>query len=77
MQQAEARKDDMAATLRRNLARVLDNTEGADPDRVAQELALIAVKSDVTEEIDRLAAHVHGSAGLLAAAARSGASSIS
>ncbi|SDG03403.1 TIGR00255 family protein [Sulfitobacter delicatus] len=55
---AEARKDEMAATLQRNLARVLDNSEGADADRVAQELALIAVKADVTEEIDRLAAHV-------------------
>ncbi|MEX3315397.1 YicC/YloC family endoribonuclease [Sulfitobacter sp. PS-8MA] len=55
---AEARKDEMAATLQRNLARVLENSEGADADRVAQELALIAVKADVTEEIDRLAAHV-------------------
>ena len=55
---AETRKDEMAATLRRNLARVLDNSDGADADRVAQELALIAVKADVTEEIDRLAAHV-------------------
>jgi uncharacterized protein (TIGR00255 family) len=55
---AEARKGEMASTLQRNLARVLDNSEGADADRVAQELALIAVKADVTEEIDRLAAHV-------------------
>lgn len=52
------RKDKMAATLRDNLAHVLDNAQGADPDRVAQELALIAVKADITEEIDRLSAHV-------------------
>ncbi|TMV08551.1 YicC family protein [Ruegeria sediminis] len=55
---AESRKAQMADNLRSNLARVLDNLEGADPDRVAQELALIAVKADITEEIDRLAAHV-------------------
>ena len=55
---AEARKDDVAATLKRNLARVLDNADGADPDRVAQELALLAVKADITEELDRLRTHV-------------------
>ena len=57
-EQAAKRLDDMAATLRSNLARVMENVDGADPDRLAQELALIAVKADVTEEIDRLAAHV-------------------
>jgi uncharacterized protein (TIGR00255 family) len=29
-----------------------------DPQRVAQELALIVIKSDITEELDRLDAHV-------------------
>lgn len=53
---AKARQPQVAANLRTNLARVLDNSEGADPDRVAQELAMLAVKADVTEEIDRLAA---------------------
>ncbi|UOA31908.1 hypothetical protein DSM110093_01688 [Sulfitobacter sp. DSM 110093] len=62
---ADARKEDAAANLRRNLARVLDNSEGADADRVAQELALIAVKADVTEEIDRLAAHVAAARALI------------
>lgn len=55
---AEARKEEMAANLRSNLARVLDNTDGVDEGRIAQELALLAVKADVTEEIDRLGAHV-------------------
>ncbi len=64
---AEARKEKTAQTLRENLARVLDNSEGADPDRVAQELALIAVKADVTEEIDRLRAHVDAARALLEA----------
>lgn len=63
---AVARQDAMASTLQSNLARVLDNSEGADPARVAQELAMIAVKSDITEEIDRLAAHVAAARDLLA-----------
>ncbi|SEP58860.1 TIGR00255 family protein [Thalassovita taeanensis] len=62
---ATARKPEMAAALRTSLARVLDNTDGADPQRVAQELALIAVKTDVTEEIDRLRAHVAAARTLL------------
>jgi uncharacterized protein (TIGR00255 family) len=63
---ADARKETAAATLRTNLARVLDNAEGADPARVAQELALLAVKADVTEELDRLTAHVAAARDLLA-----------
>jgi len=63
--EAERRKDQMAETLRSNLARVLDNSDGADPDRVAQELALIAVKADVREELDRLGAHVTAARTLL------------
>ncbi len=62
---AEQRKDKTTEALRENLARVLDNAQGADPDRVAQELALIAVKSDITEEIDRLKTHVNAARDLL------------
>jgi uncharacterized protein (TIGR00255 family) len=65
--EAAARRESMAATLRDNLARVLENAEGADETRLAQELALLAVKSDVTEEIDRLTAHVAAARALLAA----------
>lgn len=60
------RQEDMSANLRANLARVMDNVDGADADRVAQELAMIAVKADVTEEIDRLTAHVSAARDLLA-----------
>lgn len=56
--QLEARQDAQTEGLRRALQRVMDNTDGADPDRVAQELALLAVKTDVREEIDRLTAHI-------------------
>lgn len=64
---AAQRKDKVAQALRVNLARVLDNSDGADPDRVAQELAMLAVKADVTEEIDRLDAHVDAARELLGA----------
>ena len=62
---AEQRRDEMAQTLKDNLARVVDNAQGVDAERVAQELALIAVKADITEEIDRLAAHVAAARKLL------------
>jgi len=62
---AEARRGQMAQNLRDALARVLSNSEGADPSRVAQELAVLAVKTDVTEELDRLAAHVTAARALL------------
>lgn len=61
----ENRKDDMAAALRRNLAKVMDSASGVDSDRVVQELAMIAVKSDITEELDRLTAHIAAARSLL------------
>lgn len=63
---AAQRGEQMRDSLRKNLARVLDNSDGVDADRVAQELAMIAVKTDVTEEIDRLHAHVKAARDLLA-----------
>ncbi|SPH17852.1 hypothetical protein DEA8626_01379 [Defluviimonas aquaemixtae] len=63
---ADARRPEMEATLNANLTRVLAGTADADPQRVAQELALIIVKADVSEEIDRLAAHVGAARALLA-----------
>ena len=47
-----------ADTLREAVARVLSATDSVDETRLAQELALLAVKTDVTEELDRLTAHV-------------------
>ena len=40
------------------MARVLEISDQIDEARVTQELAIIAMKSDVTEELDRLRAHV-------------------
>ena len=41
------------------------NADGVDEARLAQELALIAVKNDVTEELDRLTAHIAAARALL------------
>ena len=62
----EGRAEEAAATLRRNLSRVVENTDGLDDARIAQELALLAVKSDVTEELDRLSAHIAAARALIA-----------
>lgn len=61
---------DRAPVVRANLTaalqRVLEDIETVEEARIAQELALLAVKSDVTEEIDRLQAHVAAARDLLA-----------
>lgn len=67
--EADARRDAMAASLREALAKVLANADGVDEARLTQELALIAVKNDVTEELDRLTAHIAAARALLADAA--------
>ena len=63
---ALAREGAQAEALRRAVARVLEEA-AVDPDRLTQELALIAVRADVAEEIDRLVAHVAAARELLAA----------
>ncbi|MDJ0640233.1 MAG: YicC/YloC family endoribonuclease [Paracoccaceae bacterium] len=55
---AEAREDAQKTSLQRALERLLSTTEVPDETRLTQELALIAVKTDVTEELDRLVSHV-------------------
>ncbi|MEM8591992.1 MAG: YicC/YloC family endoribonuclease [Pseudomonadota bacterium] len=53
-----------ARTFRDGLARVMAESE-IDPSKLAQELAQLAIKSDVMEEIDRLEAHVKAAQKLL------------
>ena len=64
--EAEARKDDARATLKANLSRVLENADNVDEARITQELAILAVKQDVTEELDRLGAHINAARDLIA-----------
>lgn len=63
---AADRAPQVKANLTAALQRVLEDVTTVDEGRVAQELGLLAVKSDVTEEIDRLQAHVVAARGLLA-----------
>ncbi|MBM2576610.1 YicC family protein [Jannaschia sp. Os4] len=58
------RSADMASAFRAALARV--EAAGMEPERVAQEVAALAVRADVAEELDRLAAHVDAARALLA-----------
>lgn len=56
----------------RLVAQLAELAANAQPDRLAQEVALLATKADVREELDRLDAHVAQARGLLAGAAPSG-----
>jgi uncharacterized protein (TIGR00255 family) len=71
-QAAIARQDEAAQSLRDAVARILAQSDVVDPARLAQELALLAVKTDITEEIDRLTAHVQAARDLLAEAGQIG-----
>jgi uncharacterized protein (TIGR00255 family) len=63
---AEARADATAKALRDNIKKILQADDKIDEIRLAQELALLAVKTDVTEELDRLHAHVQAAQDLIA-----------
>ena len=52
------REKRLKANFLEQLSTVLENVTEADPQRVAQELALLTIKADVTEELDRLKVHV-------------------
>lgn len=63
-----ARAQAMSDHLARAVAQVLDATR-ADPARLEQELAVQLVKTDVTEELDRLDAHCASARAMLDSAA--------
>lgn len=60
-----ARAEAQAEALRTGVERLLAAGGPPEPERLAQELALLAVKSDVAEELDRLAVHVAAARRLL------------
>ena len=64
---AEARAAGAGDLLRSRMEALLSGVAEVDTDRLAQELALLAVKSDVTEELDRLDGHVEAARDLLGA----------
>lgn len=60
------RAADQASALRAALDRLGTLPAPVDPGRIEQELALLALRGDVTEELDRLSAHVAAARALLA-----------
>ncbi len=69
----ESRREATEQAFRAALERVrVQAAEGMDEARVAQELALLAVKGDIAEELDRLDAHVGAARALLAEAGPKG-----
>jgi uncharacterized protein (TIGR00255 family) len=56
------------ARLMTQLAEILAAASGLPEERIAQEVALLATKSDVREELDRLASHIAAARALLAEA---------
>lgn len=68
----DERRAAAATGLKDAMQRVLEEV-AVDQDRLAQELAVLVVKSDVTEEIDRLNAHVGAARDLLKQAETEGA----
>ena len=62
---AEIRGRSQAETLRDRVAALLEAQDRIDEARLAQELALLAVKGDVREELDRLKTHIESARALL------------
>lgn len=60
---AAAMPDAIKARLQTKLDELISG--GVDPDRLAQEAAMMAVKADVREELDRLKAHIDSAHALL------------
>lgn len=70
--EAAAQPAAQQARLMQQLAQLLEGERRVSEDRLAAEVALLAGKSDVREELDRLAAHLEQARALLGAGAAVG-----
>jgi uncharacterized protein (TIGR00255 family) len=70
--EAAAQPGQHKARLMAQLAELLASAPPLPEERIAQEIALLTTKSDVREELDRLAAHIEAARALLAEAANVG-----
>jgi len=59
--------EQLQAKLKASLAMLEPGQTGVSPDRIAQEVALLLVRADIREELDRLKAHLSQATDLLAA----------
>ncbi len=64
-QAADARRDIMRQRLETQVQEILNRVPGLAEDRLAQELAILMVKADISEEIQRLVAHVEAAVDLI------------
>lgn len=53
------------ARLKEQLERLLDSADGLDPDRLHQEAVMLATRSDIEEELDRIGSHIAAARDLL------------
>jgi uncharacterized protein (TIGR00255 family) len=64
-QLAAGEPDRQRERLQRRAQQLSQELSGLDPARLAQEVALVAERSDITEELDRLRAHLDQTSGAL------------
>lgn len=69
---AEAQPAALKARLQDQVRALLDEVPALPEERLTQELALLAVKADVREELDRLGSHLTAARELLAAGGEAG-----
>ncbi len=69
---AAARPEAWRNRLMAQLAQLLDSTIPLPEERIAQELAILATKGDVREELDRLGAHIASARAMLAGGGATG-----
>ena len=63
---AAMQPDAIRKRLADQVAQLVEDMDGIDPDRLAQEAAIVMTKADVREELDRLGAHIGAARDLLA-----------
>lgn len=66
-QEAARREETLRARFLKQVNRLLEDTEGLSQERLHQEVAILLVKADVREELDRLVSHIDQAHALLAA----------
>lgn len=59
-------KDVLRDRIKQGVAELMDESPPLPEDRLAQEIAVLFTKADISEELDRLAAHCAAARGLLA-----------
>jgi len=64
---AASQPEEIAQRLRQQLSELLGQLPPPAPERLAQEVALLAARADVREELDRLAAHAAAGRSLITA----------